>query len=282
MGDDQPPQKLPVWRTVKAAYLVIFFNPKLALKLAVVPLVLMLASGAITASLFAGQSVTELTETGRFHVIGLGSSLIIYLSMIPTITAWHRLVLLGHGNPDARISYSIQSTEWAYLWKMVLFVLLIIVLSIPMILGTSVVGGIVAVASRGSGQSLDAQVIIIIVAAVAANVFVYGLALRFNLVFPSAAIGAPMGFRDSWRRTRGNTWRLIFIALITVIPFYLVPFGIGLAFTDFQRIPSVEQQVLISLINTPFWLLGVCVGISFWSWSYRFLVQGLPITLPDD
>ena len=91
-----------------------------------------------------------------------------------------------------------------------------------------------------------------------------------------------MGFGESWRRTRGNTWRLFVIAFVTVFPFMVFPMLISAALFGFQQIPSIENQVLSSLIHTPFWILGLCVGISFWSWAYRYLVQEMPILLPDE
>ncbi len=284
MNDDIEQRHLPVWRTVKAAYLVIFYNPGIALKLAIVPLVLSILSAGVFAWFFAGSDVNAIATDPSTMAFSIGTTIVVYGSMIPTITAWHRMVLLGHGNPDARIVYSIRASEWLYLWKGFLFILIMFLISIPTIVFVALIGGIVgALGAAGEGNATGPVFMAFFIGvAVVVNVFLYGCVLRFNLVFPSAAINEPMGFRESWRRTRGNTWRLFIIAFVTVFPFMVIPMLISGALFGFQQIPSVENQVISGLINTPFWLLGLCVGISFWSWSYRYLVQEMPISLPDE
>ena len=284
MSESQKVLQLPVWRTVKAAYLVIFHNPGLALKLALIPLTLTLLSSMATAWLFAGSNVEQLAQDPGWMIFGAGSTIIVYGSMIPTITAWHRLVLLGHDRLDARIGYSIRASEWLYLWKGFVFILIMFLISIPTIVLIALIGGVVGALGTAAEGNVSAPVFVVVITGVAlvANVFLYGFVLRFNLVFPSAAIGKPMGFGESWRRTRGNTWRLFVIAFVTVFPFMVFPMLISAALFGFQQIPSIENQVLSSLIHTPFWILGLCVGISFWSWAYRYLVQEMPILLPDE
>lgn len=42
--------------------------------------------------------------------------------------------------------------------------------------------------------------------------------VRCSLVFPAAAIGAPLSLLDAWRRMRGNSWRLLATMLLVSVP----------------------------------------------------------------
>ena len=54
---DKPSEttKLPVWRTAKAAYLVIFYNPLLAVKLGIIPLVFVISPAILQGYLWGGD-----------------------------------------------------------------------------------------------------------------------------------------------------------------------------------------------------------------------------------
>jgi hypothetical protein len=279
--EEQTNMKLPVWRTAKAAYLVIVHNPGLAVKLCAVPFALTIIQGLVTAWLWGGQDLAAFTQNGPAQAAVFGMSAVVYLSMVPTITAWHRLALIGHGVPDARIHYSIRSSEWLYLWKGFLFVLLMTLISIPALVAGGSLGGIIGAAFQGGPRHSGAGILIAILAVLAVQAFLCACVLRFNLVFPAAAIGDTMGFRESWRRTRGNTWRLFGVAVLTVAPFLLIPTVLVLMVFGFKRLPTVTEQALVGLLHAPFWIIGLCVGISFWSWSYRYLVQEAEIDLPS-
>ena len=279
MDEQQPIRQLPVLRATKAAYLVIFYNPLLSLKLAAVPLVLMIAQTVFFLDFVAELQKFQETQDPAFFVeqggefsAFFGAGLAANLALIPMITAWHRLVLLGHGDPDARITYSIKSSEWAYLWKWILFGLLMVVISIPLwlvILGTSFTTG--AFLAAGSAES--AGFLIGALGGLLAVFTIIAVSLRFSLVFPAAAIGTSMKFGESWRKSKGNTWRLLAVLILTAFPFAIIP-GVVNA--------TIAAPLISSFINIPFWIFGICVGISFWSWTYRYLVQEQPIILPDE
>ncbi|MGJ3258069.1 MAG: hypothetical protein ACFE0S_00565 [Rhodospirillales bacterium] len=112
-------RKLPVWRTAKAAYLVIFHNPGLAVKLAAVPIILLIIQNAVMTYIWGGMTQAQVTASMKENV-GLlilvsVAGWVFYLATIPMITAWHRMVILGHADPDSRIRYSIKRPEWLYL-----------------------------------------------------------------------------------------------------------------------------------------------------------------------
>lgn len=285
MGDEVEVRKLPVWRTVKAAYLVILHNPKLAIKLAIIPLIFWTLPILIQSYLWSGMTLGDVAMSMQsdINIVSLiyAISIVGFVAMIPMITAWHRLVILGHDHPKARISYSIQNTEWSYLWKAVLFILLCFLFMLPAIIVPIVIG-----LAMSSMSGFHAALIIVVILAMLP---IYAFILRASLVFPAAAIGNSLGFRESWRLTKGNTWRVIFAIILAALPTTVVGMIVsivllGVYFFDptTDVLPSFDTQLIASAIQVPIWIIGTCVGISVWSWCYRFFVEGEPITLPGE
>ncbi len=277
--------KLPVWRTVKAAYLVIFQNYRLAIKLGIIPLVF-----AISPSILNSYFWEVMTMNAELLIL---LKFFTWIMSIPMITAWHRMVILGHADPDSRIRYSIQKNEWSYLWKAVLFGLIILLTCllgylVPTMLGVYTI----LMGLRGHQEtSILITIIIIIkmisVAGLTATIFAF--IFRLSLVFPTVAVGKPIGFRESWRNTRNNTWRLFAVVCLGFLPLLVISVVVnGLFFMPWSIavisiiLPTSFGSSLMAVINIPFWLLGLCVGVSVWSWAYRYLVQGHPITLLED
>lgn len=285
MSDETGVRKLPVWRTVKAAYLVIFHNPKLAIKLAAVPLAFSILPLLIQTYLWSGMTAEEvaLSMQSDFNIVALIQvvSVLGFLAMIPMITAWHRLVILGHAHPDARISYGIKKTEWSYLGKLILFGLLCALFMVPAIVVPVIIGA--ALPSAGGFHIAVIAIMII------AMLFIYAFIFRASLVFPAAAIGESLSFRESWRLSKGNTWRIIFTTILAALPTSVIMFVVSLAFAGMfffdpttDAFPSFNSQLIVSAIHTPLWIIGTCVGISVWSWCYRYLVQKEPVILPGE
>ena len=285
--------KLPVWRTAKAAYLVIFHNPQLAMKLGIIPLAFVIFPAILQGYLWGGMTMTEMSaamtdNTGLFILLSV-VGWVSYLATIPMITAWHRMVIRGHADPDSRIRYSIGRNEGSYLWKVFLFGLLIILIYIFAVLVSFLPAIFISAFASQATQDTSFATIITMLVSASVLFIVFGFVLRLSLVFPAAAVGKPIGFRKSWRESRGNTWRLFAAVCLGFLPSLVMPVVVnGLLFNFWvfdvanATMPTMLVQVLMSAINIPFWLIGLCVGVSVWSWAYRYLVQGYPITLPGD
>ncbi|MDD9876458.1 MAG: hypothetical protein OXR84_03340, partial [Magnetovibrio sp.] len=131
--------KLPVWRIVRASYLVFVYNPKLSLKLVAIPLAAFIFQVPMLRWMTDSIDLQSGIFTWQVAVVAAYSLLVSALT-IPMITAWHRLVLYGHGHPEARLTYSIYSTEWSYLWKIVLYSFVIFGLAIVVAIGLTPFG----------------------------------------------------------------------------------------------------------------------------------------------
>lgn len=112
------------------------------------------------------------------------------------------------------------------------------------------------------------------------------VALRLSLLLPARAIGdLSLTFKQTWRRTRGNTWRLFWGIVITTMPPLLLA---QIGFLTTIGIPSpakfgsenfVAQMTSASTIFSVYYLLIVPIGIGFLSHAYRHFFQA-PLELP--
>ncbi len=281
-------RKLPIWRTAKAAYLVILRNRGLAVKLAIIPIILLIIQDIVWTYFWGGMTQDQMTATMKENV-GLAALVIVvdsvfYLSTIPMITAWHRMVILGRADPESRVRYSIKTPEWLYLRKAILFGLWYL---LAYLLGALIVG-VVGAFFTSLVPPANERFAIIVMKVLTGSVL-FAVILRISLVFPAAAVGKTIGFGDSWLESEGNTWRLFAAVCLGFIPSVIIPFVLnGMIFgywffnAEGTIMPAMPEQMVMSVINIPFWLIGLCVGVSVWSWAYRYLYQGYPITLPGE
>ena len=262
-------RRLPVWRTVEASYLALIKNFGLACRLAAIPVAL-IVFGLIATFFWGDVSVlneegdvsSDITIEGPYAI----AETLAWICTVPTITAWHRLVILGHDNPKSRLRYSITSAEWSYVWKVALLIGLLLACIFFAII--SVIGLIfLFFLTVGSSWLLG----------------------RVVLILPASAISRPMSVADAWRNTRGNTWRLFFTMFLTSLPVSIlsgfinnIPVVLEVAYPE-MSMDALETSALIGqAIDLPLWVIGLCVGTSVWSWSYRYLVEGEEITLPGE
>lgn len=290
MSDEADIRKLPVWRTVKASYLVVFHNRNLAIKLAIVPAVLMALSPLLESYLWGGMTLEQWEQedpTTSYYIIGTVLPLVSYLSTIPMLTAWHRLVIHGHDHSAPRIRYTVTQTETSYLGLAAILYISYVVIS-AVLLSVSFFGlesSIDAVSTEISALCITKLYATIIMICTP----IYAILLRFGLVLPATAIGQSIGFGESWNRTKNNTWQMLLSSALVIIPFTLLGDVIYRKWanviynsSESQILPTLGYQILLSIIDIPLLIVCLCVSASLWSWFYRYLVQKEPITLPGE
>lgn len=159
-------------------------------------------------------------------VIGIELAAVLFavvsmMAIIPVVTAWHRMILLGADNPAARIGYHIGSAEWAYLKAAVVLYGMgyVIGLAVNAIYGPLLGGPVLWLVREGfdPGGILSAYGPAMIYWGSVALILGF-LVARFFLVLPSVAVGVPMSFPDSAVATKGNGAKLVGAYLIASIP----------------------------------------------------------------
>ena len=119
------------------------------------------------------------------------------------------------------------------------------------------------------GEVLLSVVLVILVWAIFAFV-----PTRIGLLLPALAVGTRwLGAGESWRRTRGNFWRLYLgttlIFMVTLFGITVFAYSLGLLQEEMSRL---GESVLTGLISV-FEMLGAVVGISFLSLAYQHFTR---------
>lgn len=163
---------------------------------------------------------------------------------VPTVfVGWHRGIQSG-ARPGQPIL--IDGAVWAYIGYSVL-IGIALVLSIGLVL---LVATVIAGISTGLG---DGPMSLERLAALRpflplAIVPYYLLLSRFSLVLPAIAVGQSMSLSESFRRTRGNTWRLTVGAGLVYLPVVIVSSlsdVIGIAFPGSVGLIAAVSIVLL-------------------------------------
>jgi len=265
------PRALPIGRTVIASLLALAYNRDLAVRLAIVPLILSVVHTLGRAWIaihvdpnLAGPADID-GQTGMVTMVVLVTNIAYWVAIVAMVTAWHRLVIIGHNHPDARLRLSFRKPEWTYMFRffVIFFAILIIAL----------VAQPIATAGGGMFGAVFAGVLSVIILC------------RLSLILPAAAVGRSMWFKESWDLTSGNTSRLVFLNLAAGIPVFAVTYGLYASSGLFDAEPgewSLITQLVVATVAGIINLAGLFVVTSFWSWSYRYLVEEEDITLPGE
>lgn len=174
---------------------------------------------AITAA--AAWGAIEVTPYLGAEPASMLFTVISMISIIPVVTAWHRMILMGADNPRARIAYHAGSAEWSYLKAAAVLYGLgyAIGLFVSALYGPLLGGPVLWLVREGfdPGGLLSAYGPSVVSWGSVAIILGF-LVARFFLVLPSAAVGLPMSFPDSAVATRGNGLKLVLAYLIASIP----------------------------------------------------------------
>ncbi|UCG77479.1 MAG: hypothetical protein JSV21_07810 [Nitrospirota bacterium] len=193
-------------------------------------------------------------------------NIMLILLMIPAVTAWHRLIVIGKGNRTNDISYRISKNEWLYIKALLLISVIALSIGIFMALFVlPVAWGI----SESSGIQLYASLIKLI-----AWVIMFTLLCRFLLILPSSALGIKMRVYESSRAFKGNAIRFAIAYFIAVsIPEILsLPVGttheILLKGSGLNEFIASTKFLVALLLQMAFYTLSIGVI----SLAYKMLV----------
>lgn len=225
------------------------------------------AFGAVELVRYLGVSLTTLLYT-----------LVAMIVVIPVITAWHRMILLGSDNPEARVTYRIGTAEWTYFRGAALLYGLgyVIGLLVEQLYGPLIGGPLLWAAREGfDSTGLIAAYGPAIVHWTAVAIIVGFLVARFFLVLPAAAVGLPFSFSQSASVTRGQGVRLILAYLLASVP----AFGLAFLFDPpemvLSRGGSTDAQFLDMVLAILPRILLYTIAVGILSLAFERLV-GVP------
>ncbi len=287
---DLPYPKLPFWDTVSLSYSTYSHHFIDAVRASWLWLIAVAAftgfasweqwswMAATMANLKPGVPPQMPVRTAEMAVLMNLANALLLLAGVSIAVAWHRLMILNE-QPD--LSGSNLATK--NLWRYIAMALgLFVILFLPLI---AVMFPALYFLAPVTGPPPPAFFALI---PLAFAVYAAGMAvsLRLTLLLPARAIGnTDQTFKQTWNRTRGNTWRLFWGIVVTTMPPLLIAQIISLVVigAPFPGRTGSEnfaaQMTVTSTVFAAYYLLIVPIGIGFLSHAYRhFFVE--PLELP--
>jgi len=198
--------------------------------------------------------------------------------------AWHRRIILNE-QPGLSGGNIFTKALWHYI-GIGIAIVLIGILPIAVVLVPSVL--ILAPMTRGMMGNQPSGIAIALIVLIVFALYITALAimLRLSVLLPARATGdLTLTFRQAWRRTRGNAWRMFWGLLACTMPPVIVLEIVSLAVaaavgwptlapTDGQVTVPVLGLTIMSTIMFVISLLIIPLYIGFLSQSYRHFFQG--------
>jgi hypothetical protein len=201
--------KVPVGAVVVAAWRAVFGRLGLVLELGWLPLLLILAAlllPALALRYLAPPDLTAGADPSAVEMVLV--EVVALLTLSAFAVRWYRLMLTGSGR-------TLPPRLFAGAWlRFILYSLAFYAVGIGFAAAAWSSGIITPDATSALAASANAA------AAAAAAALLLAMA-RVSLVFPAAALGAPLAFGAAWRAMRGNTWRLLLANVAAALPIML-------------------------------------------------------------
>jgi len=243
MHASQDTPKLPVLKTTVRAWASVARNLGLACRLywpwLAIGTVSLLAwgVGVLVNSGFSAPS--PVLVGGAAWVPGLVIILATLLAAPAVFVGWHRGIQNGE-RPSQPIV--IDGSVWSYIgYSLLIGITLVLTVGLFALVAT-VIAGITT--GLGDGPMSLQRFAALAPFLPLAIVPYYILLSRFSLVLPAIAVGQTMSLGDSFRKTRGNTWRLTFGAGLVYLPVALLS-----SILEIVRIAAPDSAGLIGTVS---------------------------------
>jgi hypothetical protein len=290
--------KLPLWDTICLAYSDYFRNFSNVLRVSWLWLVVVApisgfaswAQSVWMASVFADIrqkmpaqiSPDQMSMPSEITMLIYGNGLIVLLAGVSIAVAWHRLILLGE---QPRLSGTNLAT--VSLWRYVGMGLVIYVIAalpataifFPLLGFSFSFPFSPGAASRlfpaaAAAQAVASFALFLIPVFLVTFLVVAAIMLRLSILLPARAAGdLELTFKETWIRSRGNTWRMFWGFAACTVPPMLIAQIAGLFLIASSGGPFSEEfadrAAVIAMIGMAYYLLVLPICIGFLSLSYR-------------
>jgi hypothetical protein len=283
-----PYLKLPLWRAIRLSYSTYFHHFIDALRTSWVWLVVV---GALTgfaswqqfswmATLLAraprGMPPKTLTVPPEpieaVLLMNLDHVLVLFAGVSIAVT-WHRLIILGE-RPGFSASNVASRNVWRYIG---VGLALILVMALPVAL---IVAPMIYFIPKPGGTPPPTWFFALIPVFMLLYCVAMAMMLRLSLLLPARAIGdLDLTFKQTWNRSRGNTWRMFWGIVACTMPalllaqiVYLATIGFPIP-TAFASEDFAARMTANSMVFVVYYLLILPIGIGFLSHAYRHFFQ---------
>jgi hypothetical protein len=274
--------KLPLWDTICSSYSTYFNHITDVLRISWLWLAIAVLSAGVQ-RFWIGNAVAVVQPGARPHVPAGPSALeslcnfLLLLGIVSIAVAWHRRMILNELTWFSAGNVFTKSF-WRYIGVAILISLVAV---LPVLLLFFIVLILVHPFSSSGGSGHPALAALILVpASIALYVTSMAVILRLSLLLPARAVGDfGRTFKEAWRQTRGNTWRMFWGLLACSLPVTII---IQIVMWRVVGLPTPQMTAdgtfaaRLGLINAVFmfcYLLTWPIAIGFLSLSYHFFFQ---------
>ena len=255
-------KRLDVIRIVNEAYLFVW-QERQDLALLAAPIALVLGTASALLNYFRPvPSGDEPTLTVGFVLAGVVVALISVGSWIVFAIAWHRRCLLPHQGSTVAQELRWQRRHSLFLGRTVLLGLLTILISMVLALPIS----FLIAASGAAGGAITIALWMTVVFIVEA---------RLMLVFPAAALDDFMSFAKSWTRSKGNSFRIAAVLILTSVPISIaltpIDWMLSTLLVSFGLLHSLAALFVTALVQSMLGLVVTACGVAGLSICFREL-----------
>jgi hypothetical protein len=217
--------KIPVGATIAHAYRFTFGGFLNLVRLTWLPQVLIV--GLMFTLLWPAMTTLMQAASGQAEAPGgmqiltvLLASLFILVLAFAVIAAIARAAL-GMADSGSWLNFPLGRPAWRLIGAFLLFLLICIGVAIVLILASFVLGFGIGALAAAAGTAVIASLVKLVVMVLIYAVFAFvGIRLGF-LLTPVVIAEEKIGMRRSWALSKGNFWRLLVIALGTLLPFFI-------------------------------------------------------------
>jgi hypothetical protein len=279
---------LPVWKTTRACYALVFANLAAFLRISWLWILVMIPVYAavhwfLWTITLSDQSWPDDWRRTSANVLLPMVPELIFLASIAVV--WHRLILRAQ-TPQSMAYLSVDQTVRAYaVVGFVVFIVPLLLALSPIVIMSAWFPDASETEPPGEtdAQQSSAAILfpLLMSVVVPAGIIAMMLPLRFCLKFPAIALSHPMTLLDSWQLTRGNTWRLAFAAFLCSLPIWFLLWMWFVLFFEEKAAPLtmpayIAQETLFSFA----YAIPTIFGVTLFSLAYRHFVDQAPPSTP--
>lgn len=266
--------KLPLWDTICLAYSSYFHNFADVLRIfwlwlvVVTPLagIMNWLQFSLMSELLAGGVKRATAASKPIATIAIENvlGLVFIFAGVSIAVAWHRCIILGE-HPGISGSNVATKNLWRYVGMG--FAICLIVL-LPTMMLVLPMFALLSPADVGGAPRFPMLIPVIFLVSLAA----FAIMLRLSLLLPARAVGdMNLTFKETWKRSRGNTWRMFWGTAACTMPPILAAQTIFFGFlgpgTLFNE-ALIGRMVIVGTILAVYNLLITPIWVGFLSYSY--------------
>ncbi len=281
---ESKPTKLPLWKTVGDAYRLTWVHLGSLCRIAWLWVIIF-----IIFSVIAYHPLWPLELESRSNEKAILP--LFALSLLPTIislvmessvsVAWHRLLLLNERTAQT-VYLRLDHTVLRYFGRALILTLLFMVPLFLMILPTlylipdssDIVGASISedAPTKEMIETILTVGFLVLIGGLLLTVLSY-VPMRLSLALPARALAHnQISWRESWRQTRWNYWRLFMGSVLTLA----LPLLLTIILTVI--LPETKTQIEYAYTTALFdalWFVGGIIWVSFLSLAYRHFFKEL-------